>query len=381
MLYSDNTTKSRRNAEKRHNLHAGYLICDLTVHYEKIASSQSVVCMHNTVLVVGGAGYIGSHAAMALEAAGYDVLVFDNLSTGHKEFLRFGRHVIGDLADRKALQALFAANGIAAVMHFAAFAYVGESVTDPAKYYRNNVADTLNLLEAARDHAVRGIIFSSTCATYGLPQQLPLREDHPQVPVNPYGRTKLAVEWMLRDFAHAYGLAYTALRYFNAAGAAPESRDARVGEWHEPETHLIPLVLRAALDEKRTVDILGTDYNTRDGTCVRDYIHVCDLADAHILALERMLAGATSGAFNLGNGQGYSVREVIDCARAVTKRPIAAREAPRRPGDPDVLVGDAEKAGRELGWKPRFADLETIIRTAWEWEQWRTENLSSGQRA
>jgi len=324
--------------------------------------------MNNDILVVGGAGYIGAHAALALESAGYNVLVFDNLSTGHKEFLRFGRHVIGDLADRKALEAVFASNRIAAVMHFAACINVGESVADPAKYYRNNVANTLNLLETARDHGARGVIFSSSCAVCGLPEQLPLREDHPQNPINPYGRTKLAVEWMLHDFAQAYGLAYSALRYFNAAGAAPKALDARIGEWHEPETHLIPLVLQAALNETKTVHILGTDYDTRDGTCIRDYIHVCDLADAHVLALERMLAVEKSGVFNLGNGQGYSVREVIDCARAVTGRPIAVREAPRRPGDPDILVGNAEKAMRELNWKPRFADLETIVRTAWDWE-------------
>ena len=329
--------------------------------------------MKTTVLVAGGAGYIGSHAAMALDMAGYDALVFDNLSTGHADFLRFGRHVIGDLADRDALRALFAANRITAVMHFAAFAYVGESVADPAKYYRNNVANTLNLLEAAREHGTRAIIFSSTCATYGVPTQLPLREDHPQNPINPYGRTKLAVEWLLQDFAHAYGLAYSSLRYFNAAGAAPAHLDARIGEWHEPETHLIPLALQAALDEKNTINILGTDYNTRDGTCIRDYIHVCDLADAHILALERLLAGEKSAAFNLGNGQGYSVREVIDCVRAVTGRSLTVREAPRRPGDPDALVADAAKAIHELGWQPKYADLESMVRTAWDWEQARAE--------
>jgi UDP-glucose 4-epimerase len=306
---------------------------------------------------------------MALNNAKYDALVFDNLSTGHTEFLRFGRHVIGDLADRAALDDLFGSNSIAGVMHFAAFAYVGESVNDPAKYYRNNVANTLNLLECMRDHDVRHFIFSSTCATYGVPEELPLVESHPQAPVNHYGRTKLNVEWMLQDFSHAYGLGYSSLRYFNAAGAAPADWKAGIGEWHEPETHLIPLVLQAALDEKRAVRIFGTDYDTTDGTCIRDYIHVCDLADAHILALERLFAGEGCSVFNLGNGRGYSVREVIDCARDVTGRPIAIKEAPRRPGDPDVLVGDAEKAVRELGWKPRFTELETIVRTAWEWEQ------------
>jgi UDP-glucose 4-epimerase len=328
--------------------------------------------MKKTILVVGGAGYIGSHTAMSLHNAGYDVLVYDNLSTGHAEFLRFGRHVTGDLADRTALDTLFASNSIAGVMHFAAFAYVGESVSDPAKYYRNNVANTLNPLECMREHEVRHCIFSSTCATYGVPEKLPLVESHPQAPINPYGRTKLQVEWMLQDFAHAYGLVYSSLRYFNAAGAAPAEWKAGIGEWHEPETHLIPLVLQAALDvkgEKKEIRIFGTDYETQDGTCIRDYIHVCDLANAHILALERLLAGEGSCVFNLGNGRGYSVREVIDCAREVTGREIAVQEAPRRPGDPAILVGDAGKALHELGWRPKFAELENIVRTAWAWEQ------------
>jgi UDP-glucose-4-epimerase GalE len=325
--------------------------------------------MKKQVLVVGGAGYIGAHTAMTLEASGYDCLVFDNLSTGHSEFLRFGRYEIGDLADRDALRKVFQKNNFSAIMHFAAFAYVGESVTNPAKYYRNNVADTLNLLEAARDYAVPAFIFSSTCATYGEPERLPLAEEHPQNPINPYGRTKLAVEWMLDDFAAAYGMRHSALRYFNAAGAAPAALQARLGEWHEPETHLIPLVLQAACDPGKTVRIFGTDYQTRDGTCIRDYIHVCDLARAHILAMERLLAGEESRAFNLGNGQGYSVREVIDCAAKVTGLPIKVEEAPRRPGDPDSLVGDATRARKELGWEPAFADLQDIVRTAWEWEQ------------
>ncbi|MDR2161690.1 MAG: UDP-glucose 4-epimerase GalE [Desulfovibrio sp.] len=318
------------------------------------------------ILLAGGAGYIGSHAALALQAAGYEVLVFDNLSTGHREFLRFGRQVTGDLADRATLAKVFATNNILAVMHFAACAYVGESVTDPAKYYRNNVANTLNLLEAARDHGVRHVIFSSTCATYGLPQHLPLREDHPQNPVNPYGRTKLAVEWMLRDFAGAYAMNFCSLRYFNAAGAAPAGTG--IGEWHEPETHLIPLALQASLDPARPLRLFGADYATQDGSCVRDYIHVCDLAEAHILALEWLLAGGKSAAFNLGNGRGYSVREVLACAAKVTGLPPAVEEAPRRPGDPDVLVGDAGRAMAELGWKPVRADLEQIVGSAWEWE-------------
>lgn len=325
--------------------------------------------MKQCVLVVGGAGYIGAHTAMALETAGYDVLVFDNLSTGHKEFLRFGRHEIGDLADRESLARIFSCNTVRGVMHFAAFAYVGESVVDPGKYYRNNVSNTLNLLEAARDHGVKNIIFSSSCATYGVPQRQPIDETHPQDPINPYGRTKLAVEWMLHDFSEAYGMSYCSLRYFNAAGAVPAEWNAGIGEWHEPETHLIPLVLRAALDPAKSVSVFGTDYDTPDGTCIRDYIHVCDLADAHILAMERLMAGEKSDSFNLGNGQGYSVREVADTARRVTGLPIAVREAPRRPGDPAALVGDARKAINELGWKPAFADLGDIVRTAWDWEQ------------
>ena len=242
-------------------------------------------------------------------------------------------------------------------------------MTDPGKYYRNNVSNTLNLLEAVRDHGVKNIIFSSTCATYGIPERSPIAETHPQRPINPYGRTKLAVEWMLQDFAKAYGMRYTALRYFNAAGAAPAELQAGIGERHDPETHLIPLVLRAALDPEKEIRVFGTDYATPDGTCIRDYIHVCDLADAHILAMERLMAGEKSTAFNLGNSQGYSVKEVIECAEKVTGRPIRVEEAPRRPGDPDALVGDAEKAVKELGWKPRFADLEGIVGTAWEWEK------------
>jgi len=330
------------------------------------------------ILVTGGAGYIGSHTAMALEIAGYDVLVLDNLSTGHAEFLRFGRHAIADLADRAGLDAIFASNSITAIMHFAASAYVGDSVVSPAEYYRNNVVNTLNLLESALKHDVRRIIFSSSCTTYGLPQRLPLNEDHPQHPISPYGRTKLATEWMLADFASAYGFSYTSLRYFNAAGAAPSALNAQIGEWHEPETHLIPLVLRAALDQKREIAIFGTDYETPDGTCIRDYIHVCDLAEAHILALERLLAGERSCAFNLGNGKGYSIHEVIRCARDITGRDIAVKKTSKRPGDPACLVGDANKAISELGWKPRYANLEAILRTAWDWEQHMFHRQSTG---
>ena len=325
--------------------------------------------MKKRILVVGGAGYIGSHAVLALERAGYDARVFDNLSTGHAEFLRSGRHMIGDLADRQRLDRLFADGDLDMIMHFAASINVGESVSDPAAYYRNNVVNSYNLLEAAVRHGVKGFIFSSTCAVYGTPLSLPLREDHPENPVNPYGRTKLAVEWMLRDFAEAYGLKYCALRYFNAAGAAPAEWGAHIGEWHDPETHLIPLALRSALNPRQEIRIFGTDYETRDGTCIRDYIHVCDLADAHILAMERLLAGGRNCAFNLGSDQGYSVREVLNCVQDVTGRPLAVTETRRRPGDPPVLVGTSAKALSELGWKPRFGDLRTIVATAWEWEK------------
>ena len=331
--------------------------------------------MNERVLIVGGAGYIGSHTAMALIAAGHDVLVLDNLSTGHAEFLRFGRHVIGDLADRAALDVLFSSNAISTVMHFAALTYVGESVTDPAKYYCSNILNSFNLLEAARAHSVARFIFSSSCAIYGTPQRLPLTEDQPQNPINPYGRTKLAVEWMLRDFSEAYGMQYCALRYFNAAGAAPARLDAGIGERHKPETHLIPLILQAAGNPQKEIQIFGTDYETKDGTCIRDYIHVCDLAEAHVLAMERLAAGEESGAYNLGNGAGYSVKEIIECAQKVTGLPVRVSEAPRRAGDLPVLVGDAKKATTELGWKPNYTDLEVIVRTAWEWEK--SERLAS----
>lgn len=322
--------------------------------------------MSKHILVIGGAGYIGSHTVKALDRAGYIPVVFDNLSTGHAEFLRWGKYIIGDLADAGTLRKAFAEYDISAVMLFAAFTDVGESVTNPGKYYTNNVANTLNLLNIMREFGVRHVAFSSTCAVYGNPLRLPLTEDHPREPINPYGRTKLAVEWMLEDFASAYDFSYTALRYFNAAGADPEGG---IGEWHEPETHLIPLVLAAAKDPTRHVKIFGEDYDTPSGTCIRDYVHVNDLADAHILAFERLQAGGPSAAFNLGNGAGFSVREVIECARKVTGKPIDVRTAPRRPGDPAMLVGSSERACKELGWKPRHADLETIVRTAWEWEQ------------
>lgn len=317
-----------------------------------------------SVLVVGGAGYIGSHAAKELGRRGYGVVVLDNLAYGHREFAKWGEFVLGDIADPHQLRLAFQKYSISAVMHFAAFAYVGESVTDPHKYYQNNVAYTLNLLQAMREAGVDKLIFSSTCATYGNPRAIPMTEDHPQAPINPYGRSKLMVENIMADYAQAYGLKYVSLRYFNAAGADPETE---IGEWHAPETHLIPLVLDAALDERKPIRVFGRDYDTPDGTCIRDYIHVTDLADAHILALEHLLAGGRSRVFNLGNGQGFSVREILETARRVTGRPIPALEAARRPGDPARLIGSSERIRAELGWKPRFADIERIIATAWAW--------------
>ena len=319
-----------------------------------------------TVLVTGGAGYIGSHACKALAHAGYLPVSYDSLEHGHAEAVRWGSLEQGNIADRARLDEVITRHRPVAVMHFAAYAYVGESVSDPGKYYRNNVAGSLTLLEALRDHGIAACIFSSTCATYGVPQRLPLTEDHPQQPINPYGASKLMVERMLGDFDAAHGLRSISLRYFNAAGADPEGE---TGESHDPETHLIPLVLDAAAGKRPNIAVYGSDYDTPDGTCIRDYIHVSDLADAHVLAMRALLDGAKTTAYNLGNGAGFSVREVIDCARRVTGRDIAVAEGARRPGDPAVLVGDAHRIRTELGWSPRLADLEAIIATAWRWHQ------------
>lgn len=317
------------------------------------------------VLVTGGAGYIGSHACKALARAGHQPIAYDNLVYGHRWAVRWGPLVEGELADDATLDAAFRCHKPDAVMHFAAYAYVGESVADPIKYYRNNVAGSLTLLEACQRHGVDKLVFSSTCATYGVPQQIPISESHPQAPINPYGASKLMVERMLADCGVAHGLRSIALRYFNAAGADPEGE---IGEAHDPETHLIPLVLEAAAGARPHIQILGTDYDTADGTCIRDYIHVSDLADAHVMALER-LAHSEPGmqAYNLGNGQGFSVRQVIAAAERVTGRSIPVLEAARRPGDPPALVGDATRARRELGWQPQLAELDTIIATAWHW--------------
>ena len=318
------------------------------------------------ILVTGGAGYIGAHACKALCGLGYKVVVFDNLEYGHREFVKWGDFVEGDLNSPKALRALFDKYRPEAVMHFAAYAYVGESVENPSRYYQNNVVGSLNLIETVRDFDVENFVFSSTCATYGVPESVPISEDHPQNPINPYGETKLIIEKMLRDFDLAYGTRSVSLRYFNAAGA---DEGSEVGEDHSPETHLIPLVLDAAAGLRPQIKIFGTDYDTPDGTCIRDYIHVSDLADAHILALKYLINGGESAAFNLGNGKGYSVREVIEAAERVTGQKVPVVEGDRRPGDPPSLVGSADKIKDALGWQPKRTDIDAIIKDAWRWHQ------------
>lgn len=320
--------------------------------------------MNNLIIVTGGAGYIGSHACKTLARAGYTPVSFDNLVNGHPWAVRWGPLETGDIADRARLDEVIEKYQPAAVMHFAAYAYVGESVQDPGKYYRNNVAGTLTLLEAMRDHGIDKMIFSSTCATYGIPNRVPIPEGHPQHPINPYGASKLMIERMLQDFEVAHGLRSISLRYFNAAGADPEGE---IGEAHDPETHLIPLVLDAAAGKRPAITVFGGDYDTPDGTCIRDYIHVSDLADAHVLALKALEAGAKTTPYNLGNGQGFSVREVIDSAARVTGRQVPFTVGPRRAGDPAALVGDATRAMQELGWRPQLHDIDTMIDTAWQW--------------
>lgn len=312
-------------------------------------------------LVVGGAGYIGSHMVKQLLAAGHEVVVADVAATAPGI-----NWVELDIADRRALDALFAEYAFDAVFHFASFIQVGESVTDPARYYQNNLAATLTLLEAMVHAGINNLVFSSTAAVYGDPQYVPIDEAHPKAPINPYGRGKWMVEQILEDFDHAYGLKSVCLRYFNAAGADP---DGQLGECHEPETHLIPLILQAAAGRRAAVTVFGRDYSTPDGTCVRDYVHVTDLVSAHALAADYLLAGGASTVFNLGNGQGFSVQQVIDTACRVTGRPITVNQAPRRAGDPPRLVADASKAKAMLGWQPAFASLEEIVAHAWHWEQ------------
>jgi len=316
------------------------------------------------IFIAGGAGYIGSHTNKMLNKRGYETCVFDNLVYGHREFVKWGKFHEGDLAVKESIRACFKKYTIDAVMHFSAFAYVGESIKNPAKYYINNVANTLNLLEVMMEFGVSQFIFSSTCATYGIAETGKILESHPQKPINPYGRSKLMVEEILQDFEKAHGLEFVNLRYFNAAGADPESE---IGEKHDPETHLIPLAIMAALGHKENIEIFGTDYPTPDGTCLRDYIHVMDLADAHIRALEHLLNKKGSNSFNLANGNGYSIREVIDSVKRVSGKDFSVNEKERRIGDPPVLVGDAGKAKKILGWEPHFRDIDSIVGTAWKW--------------
>ena len=318
------------------------------------------------VLVCGGAGYIGSHVNKMLNRMGYDTVVFDNLVYGHREAVKWGEFVRGDLKDPEEIEAVFDTYPIEAVMHFAAYAYVGESVTDPEKYYFNNVACTLNLLRTMRGHGCDKIIFSSTCSTYGEPARVPIMEDMPQDPINPYGASKLMVERILSDYGTAYGLRSVALRYFNAAGADPE---CEIGEDHDPETHLIPLVLDAASGRRPDIKVFGTDYPTRDGSCIRDYIHVEDLAKAHILALKYLQSGGSSERFNLGNERGTSVLEVIEAVKKVTGKDFRVTLSDRRPGDPATLVGSSDKVKAVLGWEPKYAEIETIVEHAWKWHE------------
>jgi len=322
------------------------------------------------ILVVGGAGYIGSHMVKQLVNSGTEVITLDNLSCGYRDAVKYGEFEQGDLGDPAMLDYIFSNYSIDAVMHFAAFIEVGESVHEPAKYYRNNVINTAVLLDAMIQHDINNFIFSSTAAIFGEPEYTPIDEKHSKNPINPYGRTKLMVEQILEDYDTAYGLKSTCLRYFNAAGADP---DGELGERHQPETHLIPLILQAASGRRKDIKVFGNDYPTEDGTCIRDYIHINDLCKAHLLALKRMQQIGSSARYNLGNGTGFSVQQVIDTTRKVTGKDFKVTQDERRPGDPAVLVADSKLAQQELGWKPEHTDLESIIATAWRWE---TEGLS-----
>lgn len=318
------------------------------------------------ILIVGGAGYIGSHTNKVFTEAGYETLVLDNLSYGHEEAIKWGKFVQCDIKDFDDLDNVFEEYDITAVVHLSSYIEVGESVVNPEKYYTNNVVNTMNLLKVMLKHDVKKFIFSSTCATYGIPQKIPLVEDHPQNPINPYGRTKLMVEQILKDYDVAYGLKSVILRYFNASGA---DKSGEIGEAHDPESHLIPLILDAAIGKRENIKIFGTDYDTEDGTCIRDYIHVTDLADAHMLALKYLDEGNESNEFNLGNGKGFSVREVIDSVRKVTGRDFKVVETERRPGDPAILIGSSQKAKDILKWDPQYVDIDTIVESAWNWHK------------
>ncbi len=326
------------------------------------------------IFVTGGAGYIGSHTVKDLLAHGHDVRVVDNLVMGHRAAVPPEQLVVMDLKDTGHLDQLMLEHRTEAVVHFAADAAVGESVTDPAKYYRNNLITSLGLLECCRRHKVERFVFSSTCATYGLPDAVPMTEETPQRPINPYGNTKLAFEMALSDYAGAYPFGFAALRYFNASGAAG---DGSLGEDHTPETHLIPIVIQAAMGKRPHVTIFGTDYPTPDGTCVRDYIHVEDLASAHRLALDKLTPGAALK-YNVGIGRGYSVREVIRTVEEVTGKPVAVQEGPRRPGDPPALVAGADKIRHELGWEPRWPELRGVVESAWRWHRAHPEGYAKG---
>lgn len=318
------------------------------------------------ILVVGGAGYIGSYMCKYLFQHGYTPVVLDNLIYGHQQAVKWGPFLQGSMENADLLDRIFTEFDIIAVMHFAAYAYVGESVSKPAKYYKNNVAATISLLDAMVRNKIKKFIFSSTCATYGIPYTIPITEQTPQNPINPYGHTKVMVEQILSDFQNAYGLESISLRYFNAAGADPE---CEVGEDHKPETHLIPLIFQTALGQRKNIKIYGDDYSTRDGTCIRDYIHIADLAQAHFLAMKRLLNGTPGSNFNLGNGKGYSVKEIIELARVITGKKIPVEIVNKRPGDPPVLIGSSEKAINHLGWKPVFSEISVILETAWQWHR------------
>lgn len=318
-----------------------------------------------TILVAGGCGYIGSHMVRMLRDQGLRPVVIDNLSTGHADAVQPSELRRGDIGDRAFVADVLRETRPACVMHFAAASLVGESTRNPSKYWRNNLEQTLGLLDAMLEGGAPAFIFSSTAAVFGNPLETPIRETHPLNPINPYGHSKLAVEYLLRDYAQSHGLRFIALRYFNAAGAHP---DGSLGERHEPETHLIPLVLQTASGRRAQIARFGSGHATPDGSCIRDYIHVQDLCAAHLLALERLLAGGASATYNLGNGRGHSVNEVIAAARRVTGQPIPVRDEPAREGDPPVLVADATRARRELGWKPRYPDLDSILAHAWQWE-------------
>lgn len=318
------------------------------------------------ILITGGAGYIGSIVNKELNKKGYKTIVLDNLVYGHKDFVKWGEFIEGDLRDINLLDEIIKNDKIAAIMHFAAFAYVGESIKDPHRYYKNNVINTLRLLDIMLKHKVKHLIFSSSCAIYGNPIRIPIDENHPKKPINPYGWSKFIIEQILKDYENAYDLKYNTLRYFNAAGADPE---VEIGEDHNPETHLIPNIMLALLGRKKNVEIYGNDYPTADGTCIRDFVHVVDLATAHILALEKLISENKSNFYNLGNEIGYSIMEVIKTIEKVTRKKVNYKISPRRAGDPHVLISNSEKIKKELEWKPQYQKLEVLVETAWNWHR------------